>query len=115
MLGSTFGGNHLACTAALAVLEVIEKEQLVENAQRIGQYALSSISETINVKELRGRGLMIGIEMPYPVKTLREKMLFEHRIFTGNAGTDTIRLLPPLCVGQKEIDCFLDTLKKLTL
>ncbi len=113
MLGTTFGGNHLACAAALAVLEVMEKERLIDNAQHIGEYTLNALRNIPGIQEVRGRGLMIGIEMPYPVKEIREKMLFEHHIFTGNAGSGTIRLLPPLCVSQKEIDCFLNVFKKL--
>ena len=113
MLGTTFGGNHLACAAALAVLEVMEKERLIDNAQHIGEYTLNALRNIPGIQEVRGRGLMIGIEMPYPVKEIREKMLFEHHIFTGNAGSNTIRLLPPLCVSQKEIDCFLNVFKKL--
>ena len=113
MLGTTFGGNHLACAAALAVLEVMEKERLIDNAQHIGEYTLNALRNMPGIQEVRGHGLMIGIEMPYPVKEIREKILFDHHIFTGNAGSNTIRLLPPLCVSQKEIDCFLNVFKKL--
>jgi acetylornithine aminotransferase len=113
MLGTTFGGNHLACVAALAVLDVIEKEKLVENAQTLGHYTLTALREISGITEVRGRGLMLGIETPFPVKELCKKLLFEHHIFVGSAGTNTLRLLPPLCVNQKQIDHFINTLNQL--
>lgn len=112
MLGTTFGGNHLACAAALAVLEIMKNENLCKNAETVGAYAINALRELPNV-EVRGRGLMIGIEMLYPVKELRDKLLFQDHIFTGNAGTNIIRLLPPLNINQKEIDIFLTTFKRL--
>ncbi len=110
MLGTTFGGNHLACAAALAVLDIMEKEMLCQNAELVGTYAINALREYPNV-EVRGRGLMIGIEMPFAVSDLRNKLLFQHHIFTGNAGTNIIRLLPPLNIGKPEIDHFLTTFK----
>ncbi|MDR2906731.1 MAG: aminotransferase class III-fold pyridoxal phosphate-dependent enzyme [Bacteroidales bacterium] len=110
MLGTTFGGNHLACAAALAVLEIMENERLCENAGTIGSYAINVLRELPNV-EVRGRGLMIGIEMPYAMKELRDKLLFQHHIFTGNAGTNIIRLLPPLTISREEMDRFITTFK----
>lgn len=112
MLGTTFGGNHLACAAALSVLQVIEEESLLENARIIGEYAFEELRKIDGIKELRGRGLMIGIELERPVKEIREKILFEDKIFTGVAGTNTIRLLPSLGVKKEEIDTFLEAFKK---
>lgn len=106
-LGTTFGGNHLACAAAIAVLEVIEDENLIENADKVGQYLIQKLSEIPGIKEIRGRGLMIGIEMEYPVKELRQRLIFEQRVFTGASGTNTIRLLPPLCLTIAQADEFI--------
>jgi acetylornithine/N-succinyldiaminopimelate aminotransferase len=114
MLGTTFGGNHLACAAGVAVLDVIKEENLIENAAKLGDYLLSELKDTKGLKELRGRGLMIGIEMETPVKELRDKMLFEDHLFTGVAGANTIRLLPSLAIGKTEIDQFLEVFKKRT-
>ena len=113
MLGSTFGGNHLACAAALAVMEIMEEEKLVENARETGEYTLNVLRQIAGIQEIRGRGLMIGIEMPYAIETLRNKLLFEHHIFTGNAGSAIIRLLPPLCVSREEINIFIEAFKSL--
>ncbi len=110
LLGTTFGGNHLASAAGLAVLEVIEKEGLIENAARMGDYLMMGIRQIGGYKELRGRGLMIGIEYDFPVKDLRNKLLFDHRLFTGVAGAHTIRLLPSLAVGKEEANKFLEAL-----
>lgn len=112
MLGTTFGGNHLACAAALGVLEVIEEENLVENAAQIGSYLLKELNGFKNIKEVRGEGLMIGIELEEPVAELREKLLFEDKIFTGVAGANIIRLLPALNIGKAEATRFLETFKK---
>lgn len=106
-LGTTFGGNHLACAAAIAVLEVIEEENLIENADKVGQYIIQKLSEIPGIKEIRGRGLMIGIEMEYPVKELRSRLIFEQHVFTGASGTNTIRLLPPLCLSIAQADEFI--------
>lgn len=106
-LGTTFGGNHLACAAAIAVLEVLEDENLIENADKAGQYLIQKLSEIPGIKEIRGRGLMIGIEMEYPVKELRQRLIFEQHVFTGASGTNTIRLLPPLCLTIAQADEFI--------
>ncbi|MCD7720644.1 MAG: aminotransferase class III-fold pyridoxal phosphate-dependent enzyme [Prevotellaceae bacterium] len=113
-LGTTFGGNHLACTAALAVLDVMESEHLVENAANVGGHLLASLLEAglPHVKEVRGRGLMIGIELDVPYKEAREKLLFEEHIFTGCSGTNVLRLLPPLCLSVEECDGFMKSLGK---
>lgn len=112
MLGTTFGGNHLACAAAVAVLDVIKNENLIENAERVGEYLFSEIKQIGGYKELRGRGLMIGIEYDFPVDAMRNKLLFEDKIFTGVAGKSTIRLLPSLALTKQEVDVFLEALRK---
>ncbi len=113
-LGTTFGGNHLACAAALAVLDVMESEHLVENAARVGGHLITAIRKAglPHVKEVRGRGLMIGIELDIPYKEAREKLLFEEHIFTGCSGTNVLRLLPPLCLSVEECDGFMKSLSK---
>ncbi len=111
MLGTTFGGNHLACTAALAVLEVMEEENLVENARDLGIYLMSELEGIKGIKDLRGRGLMIGIELEDGYESVPRSLLFEKHIFTGSAGKKTIRLLPPMNVTKTEIDIFLDAFK----
>lgn len=108
MLGTTFGGSHLACAVGIAVLDVIKDENLVENALEVGEYLMERLNEISEIKEVRGRGLMIGIEMDYPVKDLRKKLLFEQKVFTGASGTNIIRLLPPLTITKKEADIFLE-------
>ncbi|WP_338877170.1 aminotransferase class III-fold pyridoxal phosphate-dependent enzyme [Spirosoma sp. SC4-14] len=112
LLGTTFGGNHLACTAAVAVLDIMKDEGLIDNAVRVGDYFLDGIRQIGGYKELRGRGLMIGIEYDFPVDTLRKTLLFEHKQFTGVAGKNTIRLLPSLAIGINEADMFLEALEK---
>jgi acetylornithine/N-succinyldiaminopimelate aminotransferase len=112
LLGTTFGGNHLACAAGVAVLDIMKNENLIDNAAKIGDYLLKGIEEIGGYKELRGRGLMIGIEYDFPVKDLRNKLLFEHKMFTGVAGANTLRLLPSLTLGKEEADLFLEALKK---
>lgn len=107
MLGTTFGGNYLAMAAAIAVAEIAEKEGLVENAAKVGQYIMDNMPKSDKIKEVRGRGLMIGIEFNEPIKEIRTKLLFEKHIFTGVAGTNMIRLLPPLCLTIEEADQFL--------
>ena len=111
LLGTTFGGNHLACTAAIAVLDIINDEGLLENAARMGKYFMDGIRQIGGYKDLRGRGLMIGIEYDIPVDALRKSLLFEHRQFTGVAGKNTIRLLPSLAIGTDEADMFLEALR----
>lgn len=108
MLGTTFGGNHLACTAALAVLDIIEEEHLMENAKKIGDYLLDELQKFPQIKEVRGVGLMIGIEFEKPVSALRTKLLYDKKIFTGVSGSNIIRLLPPLCLSKEEADMFLE-------
>lgn len=112
MLGTTFGGNHLACTAANAVIDVIKKEKLVQNAATVGDYFFENLKQFEGIKELRGKGLMIGIEFEKPVDPIRNSLLFDHKIFTGVAGKHTIRLLPSLAVTTKEADIFLEALHK---
>lgn len=112
-LGTTFGGNHLACAAATAVLDVIEQEKLVENAAKVGQHLLDELKGIAGPKEVRGRGLMIGMEFEQPIKELRSKLLFDEHIFTGVSGTNVIRLLPPLCISMQQADRFLESWKKL--
>ena len=112
-LGTTFGGNHLACSAAIAVLDVMKDESLVENAAKVGTYLLEKLKEFKQIKEVRGRGLMIGLEFEQPVKELRSKLLFEQHVFTGVSGTNVIRLLPPLCLSMAEADDFLERLRNI--
>ncbi len=112
MLGTTFGGNHLACAAAIAVLDIFEQENLVENARRVGEHLLEKLREIPGIKEVRGQGLMIGLEFDYPVKDLRRKLLFEQKVFTGASGTKVIRLLPPLVLTEALADEFVERLKK---
>lgn len=115
-LGTTFGGNHLACTAALAVLDVIEEEHLVENAASIGSYLLAQLktlaAETPSIVDVRGEGLMIGIEFSDSIKTLRTRLVKEQHVFTGAASTNILRLLPPLSLTKAEADDFLSRLKQ---
>lgn len=113
MLGTTFGGNHLACAAAIAVLEVMKEEKLVENAAEIGDYLLDELRKLPQLKDVRGRGLMIGIEIEGSAPELRRRLLFGHHVFTGGAGEHTVRLLPPLTIGRKEADRFLSEFKSL--
>ncbi len=112
MLGTTFGGNHLACTAAIAVLEIMEKENLVANAAEVGDYLIEELHKLPGIKEVRGRGLMIGIEFEQPIKEVRANLLFDQKVFTGVAGTHTIRLLPPLCLTRSQAEDFIGRLKK---
>lgn len=115
-LGTTFGGNHLACTAALAVLDVIEEEHLVENAASVGRYLLAQLktlaAETPSIVDVRGEGLMIGIEFSDSIKTLRTRLVKEQHVFTGAASTNILRLLPPLSLTKAEADDFLSRLKQ---
>lgn len=113
MLGTTFGGNHLACAAAIAVLDIMEKESLLENVQKVGRYLLTELRKMPRIREVRGEGLMLGIEFDEPVKALRTKLLFEEKVFTGVAGTNTIRLLPPLCLSMTEAQEFITKFGKL--
>lgn len=116
MLGTTFGGNHLACAAAIAVLDVMKEEHLVENAAEIGQYLLTRLKEMAEsideITEVRGRGLMIGIEIKGSASELRKRLLFEGKVFTGGAGEHTVRLLPALGLTREQADTFLTTFEK---
>lgn len=115
MLGTTFGGNHLACAAAIAVLEVMEAEHLVENAATVGEYLLAELRKIPAAKDVRGRGLMIGFDVEGSGAEMRRRLLFEKGIFTGGAGVSTVRLLPSLAITRDHADKFLNALKELTL
>jgi acetylornithine/N-succinyldiaminopimelate aminotransferase len=109
MLGTTFGGGYLACAAAIAVLDVIKNENLIENATSVGNYLIEKIKKMDGVKEVRGKGLMIGVEMHFNTSALRNDLVFKHQIFTGSASNkNTVRLLPPLIVTKAEADHFLN-------
>ncbi len=114
-LGTTFGGNHLACAAAIAVLDVMQEEDLVGNALRVGKYLMDKLNELKltqpHITDVRGRGLMIGIQLDMPYKEIRSRLVYEHHCFVGCSGTDTLRLLPPLCLTEAEADCFVEKLK----
>ncbi|MDP4214810.1 MAG: aminotransferase class III-fold pyridoxal phosphate-dependent enzyme [Bacteroidota bacterium] len=110
MLGTTFGGNHLACAAAVAVLEVMEQERLMENAAEVGAYLMGKLKEMPLLQNLRGKGLMIGFDVPDELKELRKNLLFKHHIFTGEAKPNTIRLLPSLALRKKDADEFLEAI-----
>jgi acetylornithine aminotransferase len=112
LLGTTFGGSHLACTAAIAVLDIIKVERLIENAEKIGNYLIEELNKIPQIKEVRGLGLMIGMEFEQPVKEIRSRLLFEKKIFTGASGTNIIRLLPPLCLSKNDADLFLVKFKE---
>ncbi len=113
-LGTTFGGNHLACAAALAVLDIMEEEHLVENAAKVGNFLMEGIKalHLPHVVDVRGRGLMIGVELDVPYKEIRNKLLFEEHCFTGCSGTNVLRLLPPLCLSEAEAADFLKRLER---
>ena len=122
-LGTTFGGNHLACAAALAVLDVFEQENLVDNAREVGDYLIEKLNNLKNeelkekgsshIKEVRGRGLMIGIDLDIPHKDVRQPLIYQEHCFTGCAGTNVLRLLPPLCLTKAEADLFIEKLNKI--
>ena len=115
-LGTTFGGNHLACAAALAVLDVFEAENLVENAHEVGEYLIAQLKELKktykHIIDVRGRGLMIGIDLDIPHKDVRQPLIYQEHCFTGCAGTNILRLLPPLCLTKQDADDFINRLKK---
>lgn len=113
MLGTTFGGNHLACAAAIAVLEVMEQENLIENAAETGEYLLNELKRIPALKDVRGRGLMIGFDIEESASDLRKKLLFDKKIFTGGAGASTVRLLPALGLSKDQADTFLNAIKEL--
>jgi acetylornithine/N-succinyldiaminopimelate aminotransferase len=112
MLGTTFGGNHLACAAALAVLEVIEEENLINNAEVTGNYLMAEIKKNPELKNVRGRGLMIGFDVPPEIKDLKKNMLVKHHVFTGEAKPNVIRLLPSLALTKSDADKFLNVLRE---
>ena len=112
MLGTTFGGNHLACAAALAVLEVIEKDQLMKNAATMGEYLQTSLRAIPELQNVRGKGLMIGFDVPEEFKDLKKNLLWKHKIFTGEAKPNVIRLLPSLSLSKSEADLFLDSVRQ---
>ncbi len=115
-LGTTFGGNHLACAAALAVLDVFEEENLVENANAVGSYLIEQLKELQkteqHIVEVRGRGLMIGIDLDIPHKDVRQPLIYQEHCFTGCAGTNILRLLPPLCLTKQDADDFIMRMKR---
>ena len=120
-LGTTFGGNHLGCAGALAVLDIIESEQLVENARRVGEHLMAELNrmkenpsegQQVHITGVRGRGLMIGIELDVPYKETRNRLIYEEHVFTGCSGTHVIRLLPPLCRTMEEADEFLERFRR---
>jgi acetylornithine/N-succinyldiaminopimelate aminotransferase len=112
MLGTTFGGNQLACAASLAVLEIIEQENLMQKAAALGEYLMTELRKIKGIQNVRGRGLMIGFDVADNLKDLRKTLLFRHQIFTGEAKPNVIRLLPSLAISKKQIDDFLETINK---
>jgi acetylornithine/N-succinyldiaminopimelate aminotransferase len=110
MLGTTFGGNHLACAAALAVLEIIEKENLMNNARETGAFLVEKLKGIPQLKNVRGRGLMIGFDVPEELKDLRKNLLWKHKIFTGEAKPSVIRLLPSLALRKKDAEQFIEAI-----
>lgn len=111
-LGTTFGGNHLACAAAQAVLEVMEEEHLLENVNKVGDYLMEELKKIPQIKEVRGKGLMIGMEFEEPIKEIRRRLLFEEHVFTGVSGTNVIRLLPPLTLTMEQAQEFIERFKQ---
>lgn len=111
-LGTTFGGNHLACSAAQAVLDVIRNENLLQNVNSVGEYLMNELKAIPQIKEIRGKGLMIGMEFDEPIKVIRRRLLFDEHVFTGVSGTNVIRLLPPLSLTMNEAKEFITRLKR---
>ncbi|WP_163708797.1 aspartate aminotransferase family protein [Mangrovibacterium lignilyticum] len=112
MLGTTFGGNYLACAAGIAVLEIMEQESLVENTAKVGQYLMDTLANFKQIKEVRGHGLMIGLEFEEPIKEIRQKLLQDEKIFTGVSGAHIIRLLPPLSLTMEQAEYFISKFEK---
>lgn len=112
LLGTTFGGSHLACAAAIAVLDVMKAENLVENARKVGEFIIQELQKIEGIKEVRGQGLMIGIEFDKAISDIRKALLFDKKIFTGVTGTNTIRLLPPLCLSKQDATYFVSKFKE---
>ncbi|MFV0378170.1 MAG: aspartate aminotransferase family protein [Mangrovibacterium sp.] len=115
MLGTTFGGNYLACASAIAVLEIMEQEKLLENAAKVGQYLMDELSKFNQIKEVRGQGLMIGLEFSEPIQPIRKKLLEDEKVFTGVSGTNIIRLLPPLALSMEQANDFIRKFEKVVL
>ena len=113
MLGTTFGGNYLAMAAAISVLKIMENEKLMDNALQVGEYLKSSIPASSRIAEVRGKGLMLGIEFNEPVAEIRSRLLHEEHIFTGVSGSSTLRLLAPLCLSMAEAERFVSALKEI--
>ena len=114
MLGTTFGGNHLACTAAIAVLDIIKKEKLLDNVQTVNKYILNELKDLSKVRSIKGKGLMLGVEFDFPVQEMRNKCLYDHHIFTGNsANPNLLRILPPMCITSDQIQHLPNALKKI--
>jgi acetylornithine aminotransferase len=112
MLGTTFGGNHLACSAVLSVLQIIKEEKLVNNSKIIEKYFRKKISSIKSVKKIKGRGLMLGLEFDFEAADLRKKLIFKHKIFTGgSANKNLLRILPPLNIEKEDIDILYNALK----
>ena len=107
-LGTTFGGNHLACAAAQAVLDIMKEEELMKNTQQVGEYLMQELKNISRIKEVRGKGLMIGMEFDEPIKELRRQLLFKEHVFTGVSGTNVIRLLPPLTLTMEQAQEFIE-------
>ncbi len=113
LLGTTFGGNHLACVASLTVLEVLKEENLLENARILSEYFIEKAAEISEIKKIKGRGLMLGIEFSFPISELRKNLIFKHHIFTGSAmNPNLLRILPPLTIKKQHVDQFFEALKK---
>jgi acetylornithine aminotransferase len=113
LLGTTFGGNHLACTATMAVLEILEKEKLIENTKNLGHYFNEKVAEIPEVKRVKGRGLMLGLEFGFEVSDLRKKLIYEQHLFTGGAKDKyVLRILPALNITKEDLDVFFEKLKK---
>jgi acetylornithine aminotransferase len=112
LLGTTFGGNHMACTAAISVLDIMKVEHLIENAEKVGSYLIDELKKIPQIKEVRGLGLMIGIEFDQPAKEIRNSLLFDKKIFTGASGNNIIRLLPPLCLSMSDANLFLTSFRE---
>ncbi len=113
MLGTTFGGNPLACAAAMAVLNVINDEQLINKANELGTYLMEELSKIDGIINVRGRGLMVGFEMTEDLKDLKKQLLFDKKVFTGEAKPNVIRLLPSLAITKEQIEVFLQTVREL--
>jgi acetylornithine aminotransferase len=114
MLGTTFGGNHLACVASIAVLETLENENLISNVKNIHKYLLLELEQVPAIKEIKGKGLMLGIEFNFPIKEIRTQLLNEYRIFTGaSTNPNLLRILPPLCITTKQIKPFINAIKEI--